>query len=110
MSGEGDGPQGQGQGGVRSKKSNKFRKNQGVKGKSFVDEANEKKGKGKEKEKDGVQRRLPEELVSKRKEMREALMLEVKENEWKVMGVDVVGSIAVQVSMICQPRSPLTIR
>lgn len=91
-----------GQGGgadVRSKRSGKFRKGQAVKGTSIVDDASEGqgKGKGKGKGKEVQERALTQELQGKRREMREGLMGVVGENEWRIMGVDVVGSAAVQV-------------
>lgn len=89
LSGEG------GDGGVRSKRSGKFRKGQAVKGTSIVEEPSKDKGKGKQVQRQ--ERLLTDELKGKRKEVREGLMQAVGENEWRIMGVDVVGSVAVQV-------------
>ena len=77
---------------IRSKRSTKYRKGQEVQGKSiFGDEGG--KGKGKL-----VERDLPSELLHKRKEIRRSAMEKVGGTEWRSMGVDPVGSIAVQVS------------
>ncbi|EIW72780.1 hypothetical protein TREMEDRAFT_67052 [Tremella mesenterica DSM 1558] len=81
---------------IRSKRSGKFRKNQGVKGMSiFGEELGEEKGKGK-----SVNTRfLPTELVGARKRSRKTLMESVKEGEWKILGVHPVGSIVVQMML-----------
>nr|XP_018267234.1 uncharacterized protein I303_01219 [Kwoniella dejecticola CBS 10117]OBR89392.1 hypothetical protein I303_01219 [Kwoniella dejecticola CBS 10117] len=74
---------------IRSKRSNKFRKNQDVKGKSILgDNGESAKGKGK--------RQVPAELVAKRKEITDSLKSRLGEAEWKAMGVDTVGSATVQ--------------
>ncbi|ORY23216.1 armadillo-type protein [Naematelia encephala] len=77
---------------IRSKRSNKYRKGQDVKGKSiFGDDDGKGKGKGKE-----AQREVPKEVVAVRKEMREVLMQRISGMEWRGMGVEAVGSAAVQ--------------
>lgn len=77
-------------GNIRSKKSGKYRKNQAVQGKSiFGDE--EGKGKGK-----AVKRTLPEDLVKQRTALFKDLMTRVGANEWKSMGINAVGAVAVQ--------------
>jgi len=79
---------------IRSKKSNKFRKGHGVQGKSIFGDED---GKGKA---TVVERVVPEELSSARKTIRTELMERLSGAEWRVMGVDAVGSAAVQVSGI----------
>ena len=80
------------QGLIRSKKSGKYRKGQAVQGKSILgDETDDVKGKGKE-----VNRQLPEELLPIRKEIIQALMRGVSQVEWKSMGMNHIGSLAVQ--------------
>ncbi|WVW82368.1 hypothetical protein I302_104375 [Kwoniella bestiolae CBS 10118] len=76
----------EGNGLIRSKRSNKFRKNQDVKGKSIL---------GDEEQKD-TKRKVPKELVGYRKKIREDLMSKLGEVEWKAMGVDTVGSATIQ--------------
>ena len=78
---------------VRSKKSDRFRKGQRVQGKSILGDDG---GKGKEKV---VERVIPHELLEMRRTLRTALMGKLSEQEWRVMGVDAVGSAAVQVSL-----------
>ncbi|WWD09471.1 hypothetical protein V865_007595 [Kwoniella europaea PYCC6329] len=75
-----------GSGLIRSKRSNKFRKNQDVKGKSIL---------GDEEQKD-TKRKVPQELIGYRKKIRNELMSKLGEAEWKAMGVDTVGSATVQ--------------
>ncbi|CAD6571315.1 MAG: Nucleolar protein 9 [Tremellales sp. Tagirdzhanova-0007] len=75
---------------VRSKKSDRFRKGQRVQGKSILGDDG---GKGKEKV---VERVIPHELLEMRRTLRTALMGKLSEQEWRVMGVDAVGSAAVQ--------------
>lgn len=101
MSGE-DGAEG-----IRSKRSKKFRKGQGVQGKSFIDgseptaAASNTTAKGKGKEADGivkaVEREVPAELVEARKALRHRLMARMSGVEWRSMGINAVGSAAVQV-------------
>ena len=93
---------------MRSKRSGKFRKGQGVKGTSIVDDDASSGGKGKGKGKEQGARQLTTELQSKRREIREGLMGVLGENEWRVMGVDVVGSVAVQVCVFRPPASSLS--
>lgn len=75
---------------IRSKKSGKYRKGQAVQGKSIFGE-DEEKGKGK-----AVARRVSDDLVTLRRELLEGLTRHVSEVEWKSMGVNAVGSAAVQ--------------
>ncbi|WVR05940.1 hypothetical protein IAU60_002966 [Kwoniella sp. DSM 27419] len=77
---------------IRSKRSNKFRNNQNVKGKSILGE-DEVNGKGKGK---ADERKVPKKLVKLRKQIRKELMSRLAEGEWKAMGVDAVGSVTVQ--------------
>lgn len=93
---------GGGEGGVRSKKSGKFRKNHSVKGQSFLDEDGDAKdkGKGKGEGEKVVKRDIPEAVAGLRSEIRKGLMQNVRENEWRIIGVDLAGSVAVQVSCI----------
>lgn len=80
---------------IRSKKSNKYRKGQGVQGKSiFGDDA---KGKGKGKEGNGG-RRVDKDLANLRKVMRKALMEKLGGADWRMIGVNSVGCPTVQVS------------
>lgn len=92
-------------GGIRSKKSGKYRKNHAVEGKGFLgDEGRESEGKGKGKEGEavGARRKVSEELVQLGKEMRGELISGVSEGEWRIFGVDAVGSPIVQVCP-CSP-------
>jgi len=80
---------GEGGEGIRSKRSNKYRKGQGVQGKSiFGDEAE--KGKG-------MERKFDESLSGLRKGMRQGLMGKLSGAEWRMLGVNAVGCVAVQV-------------
>jgi nucleolar protein 9 len=85
---------------IRSKKSEKFRKGHKVQGTSiFGDHKAKGKGKGKGKD-EGVileERKVPAELLELRKEVRRSLMGAVQGVEWRGMGLDPVGSAAVQV-------------
>lgn len=72
---------------VRSKRSGKWRKNQDVKGKSIL---------GEEKKSKKEKRALPAAVAQLRRDMRSDLMERVKPVEWQSMGVDKVGSAAVQ--------------
>nr|XP_019015013.1 uncharacterized protein I206_01101 [Kwoniella pini CBS 10737]OCF53794.1 hypothetical protein I206_01101 [Kwoniella pini CBS 10737] len=73
---------------IRSKRSNKFRKNQDVKGKSILgDDAESSQHK---------KRKVPSDLILKRKEITDSLKARLGEAEWKAMGVDTVGSATVQ--------------
>ena len=76
---------------IRSKKSDKFRKKQEVKGKSIFGE-DEAKSKGK-----SAARRLPADVRGLRRKIREALMRALGGGEWKIVGGHQVGSIVVQV-------------
>lgn len=80
---------------IRSKKSNKYRKGQGVQGKSIFgdEEGGNVKGKGKE-----AVRKVDKALVKMRRAMRESLMEKLSGAEWRMMGVNPVGCPAVQVS------------
>ncbi|KAK8865980.1 hypothetical protein IAR55_001130 [Kwoniella newhampshirensis] len=80
---------------IRSKRSGKYRNNQGVKWKSIFGEGdeNESKGKGKGKV---IRREVPEQLAGLRSKIRKELMEKLAEGEWKAMGVDAVGSATVQ--------------
>nr|ODO02798.1 hypothetical protein L204_01539 [Cryptococcus depauperatus CBS 7855] len=75
---------------IRSKRSGKWRKGQGVKGKSILGEDesinNSKASK----------RKLPSQLENSRREIRNILMKNIDKEEWKAMGVDAVGSAIVQ--------------
>lgn len=73
---------------IRSKKSDKWRKNQHVKGKSILGDD--------QSTSQSSNRAVPDELQSYRKEIRQALMEGLGEAEWKAMGVDAVGSPTVQ--------------
>ncbi|OWZ68417.1 hypothetical protein AYX14_05478 [Cryptococcus neoformans] len=73
---------------IRSKKSDKWRKNQDVKGKSILGDD--------QSTAQSSNRALPEDLRLYRKEIRQALMEGLGEAEWKAMGVDAVGSSTVQ--------------
>ncbi|EAL21763.1 hypothetical protein CNBC4650 [Cryptococcus deneoformans B-3501A] len=73
---------------IRSKKSDKWRKNQEVKGKSILGDD--------QSTAQSSNRALPEDLRLCRKEIRQALMEGLGEAEWKAMGVDAVGSPTVQ--------------
>ncbi|WWC86311.1 uncharacterized protein L201_001184 [Kwoniella dendrophila CBS 6074] len=77
---------------IRSKRSNKFRSNQGVKGKSILGDGDE----DDENKKKNVKRQVPKELIKFRKEIRHSLMNKLGQAEWKAMGVDTVGSATVQ--------------
>lgn len=83
---------GEGAEGIRSKRSNKYRKGQGVQGKSIFGDEPE----GKEKGKEGA-RKFDESLDSLRKEMRQGLMGKLSGAEWRMLGVNAVGCVAVQV-------------
>jgi nucleolar protein 9 len=83
---------GEGAGGIRSKRSNKYRKGQGVQGKSIFGEEVE-KGKG-------AGRKFDESLSGLRKEMRVGLMGKLSGAEWRMLGVNAVGCVAVQVSRV----------
>lgn len=76
---------------IRSKKSGKYRKGQSVKGKSILEDGQEENTKGK-----AVERRIPEDLLAVRKRVLEGLMSAITPVEWKSMGIDPVGSAAVQ--------------
>jgi nucleolar protein 9 len=82
----------------RSKKSEKFRKNHKVQGTSiFGDNKGKGKGKGKAEEEVSTERKLPDELIVLRKDVRRGVMASVQGVEWRGMGLDAVGSAAVQV-------------
>lgn len=72
---------------VRSKRSGKWRKNQDVKGKSIL---------GEEKKSKKEKRALPGPVAQLRKDIRSSLMTRIQPVEWQSMGVDKVGSAAVQ--------------
>lgn len=76
---------------IRSKKSGKYRKGQSVKGKSILEDGEADKVKGKE-----VERRIPEDVLSIRTRVLADLMKAITPVEWKSMGIDPVGSAAVQ--------------
>lgn len=79
---------------VRSKRSGKYRKNHAVEGKSFLDDGAETS-----KTKSSVEKRkVPVELMKLGREVRAELAGKISEGEWRIVGVDVVGSPAVQVS------------
>ncbi|KAL7424743.1 Nucleolar protein 9 [Cryptotrichosporon argae] len=80
--------------GVRSKRSNKFRKGQGVKGKSILgdDDGDD----GAEDEKKKTSRKVPAELVEARREVVGQLRARIADVEWKSLGVSQVGSPVVQ--------------
>jgi nucleolar protein 9 len=91
-----------GQGGdggmIRSKRSNKYRKGQGVQGKSIFGEGEDGKGKGKEVAIGGdATRRVNKELAKLRKTMRKGLMEKLSGAEWRMLGVNAVGCVTVQV-------------
>jgi nucleolar protein 9 len=79
---------------IRSKKSNKYRKGQGVQGKSIF---GEEKGKGRSKELEGG-RKCEKSLCKLRKAMRKSLMEKLNGGEWRMLGVNAVGCPTVQVS------------
>jgi nucleolar protein 9 len=84
---------------IRSKKSEKFRKGHRVQGTSIFGEPRGKgKGKGKVVQEVVEERKVPDELVRLRKEVRRSVMAAVQGVEWRSMGLDAVGSAAVQVS------------
>ncbi|WRT64203.1 uncharacterized protein IL334_001132 [Kwoniella shivajii] len=72
---------------IRSKRSNKFRNNQGVKGKSIL---------GDEEKTKTHKRDVPSPLIELRTVIRKSLMEKLGHVEWKAMGVDNVGSATVQ--------------
>ncbi|WVQ97408.1 hypothetical protein IAU59_004521 [Kwoniella sp. CBS 9459] len=76
---------------IRSKRSNKFRTNQDVKGKSILGD-----DEGKGKQKANNERKVPAALAGLRKQIRKELMGKLAYGEWKAMGVDAVGSATVQ--------------
>lgn len=80
---------------IRSKKSNKYRKGQGVQGKSIF---GEEKGKGKSKELEG-ERKIGKSLSKLRKTMRKSLMEKLNGGEWRMLGVNAVGCPTVQVCL-----------
>ena len=82
---------------IRSKRSNKFRKGHKVQGKSFVDTPKSKE-KVVSQEGSTVDRSVSQELVELRRKIREDLMTRLGGGEWRVVGVDPVGSAAVQVT------------
>jgi nucleolar protein 9 len=82
---------------VRSKRSGKYRKNHSVEGKSFLDEEAEKGKKAKAKDE---KRKVPKELEMLSKEVRKELTGKIGEGEWRIVGVDMVGSPAVQVGLV----------
>lgn len=84
---------------IRSKKSNKYRKGQGVQGKSILGEENGSDAKGKGKGK--PDRKVGKELMRMRKSMRRGLMEKLAGAEWRMMGVNAVGCPAVQASRRC---------
>lgn len=95
-----DGSTGGGDGGsmIRSKKSNKYRKGQGVQGKSIFGDEKEGDVKGKGKEgKTG--RRVNKDLAKMRKSMRQGLTEKLGGADWRMIGVNAVGCPAVQVSV-----------
>jgi nucleolar protein 9 len=83
---------------IRSKRSNKYRKGQGVGGKTIFGESSvEGEGKGKGKGKEEVGRRLDKELAGLRERMRKGLMEKLSGAEWRMLGVNPVGCVTVQV-------------
>lgn len=72
---------------VRSKRSGKFRKGQGVQGKSIL---------GDEEQSKPTDRQVPESVAALRKKVRDEVMQHVSPVEWHGMGVNKVGSAAVQ--------------
>jgi len=76
---------------IRSKKSGKYRKGQSVKGKSILEDGQEDSTKGK-----ALERKIPEDLIMVRRNVLEGLMRAITPVEWKSMGIDPVGSAAVQ--------------
>jgi nucleolar protein 9 len=81
---------------IRSKKSEKYRKGQGVQGQSIFGEQEQLKGKGKEA---AAVRRLPDDLLPVPKAMYSDLVGRISPAEWRSMGADPVGNVAVQVSI-----------
>lgn len=71
---------------VRSKRSGKFRKNQSVQGKSILGDEEQKP----------TDRQVPESVAALRKQVRNEVMQRVSPVEWHGMGVNKVGSAAVQ--------------
>jgi nucleolar protein 9 len=80
---------GEGGEGIRSKRSNKYRKGHGVQGKSIFGDEQE-KGKG-------VERKFDDSSSGLRKSMRTGLMEKLSGAEWRMLGVNAVGCVAVQV-------------
>ncbi|GMK58968.1 hypothetical protein CspeluHIS016_0604100 [Cutaneotrichosporon spelunceum] len=77
---------------VRSKRSGKWRKGQGVQGKSiFGDEPAT-----------AEKRAVPEPVAELRRQIREGLMERIAPVEWQGMGVSAVGSPAVQLLLQCE--------
>lgn len=76
---------------VRSKRSGKWRKGQGVQGKSILGD-DEDKGKSR----DSETRRVPTDVVELRAKIRHEVSSRLSPMEWHGMGVDKVGSAAVQ--------------
>lgn len=81
---------------VRSKRSGKWRKGQGVQGKSIL--GDDDKGKGKESE----ARAVPADVAALRRTLRESLMERVQPVEWQGMAVSSVGCPAVQLLLECE--------
>lgn len=71
---------------VRSKRSGKFRKGQGVQGKSILGDEEQKP----------TDRQVPESVAALRKQVRNEVMQRISPVEWHGMGVNKVGSAAVQ--------------
>lgn len=87
---------------VRSKRSGKYRKNHAVEGKSFMEDGEDVVvGTVPGPQHAGVAaRKVHDELVDLGKEVRAELAGRIGEGEWRIVGVDVVGSPAVQVSVL----------
>ena len=77
----------------RSKKSGKYRKSHGVQGKSIFDaQASQTAGAGEQ----GGNRKVPCEVLEKRREVTSGLLSAISEIEWRSMGINEVGSAALQ--------------
>lgn len=77
---------------VRSKRSGKWRKGQGVQGKSILGDEPA----------TAEKRAVPEPVVALRREIREGLMERIAPVEWQGMGVSAVGGPAVQLLLHCE--------
>lgn len=78
---------------VRSKRSGKWRKGQGVQGKSIL---------GDDSAPTTTTRDVPTQVAELRRKLREGLMERVSPIEWQGMGVSTVGSPAVQLLLECE--------